>query len=83
MMQIIKLDKNLIKLQFWINIFINYKFYLILFSELKNKDYDIFAEFNSNEEFVRFAEAPTYKKLLANYFKSYVYNENEMEKYFF
>ena len=65
MMQIIKLDKNLIKLQFWINIFINYKFYLILFSELKNKAYDIFAEFNSNEEFVRFfaqfAEAPIYK----------------------
>lgn len=65
MMQIIKLDKNLIKLQFWINIFINYKFYLILFSELKNKAYDIFVEFNSNEEFVRFfakfAEAPTYQ----------------------
>ena len=68
MMQIIKLDKNLKKLQFWINIFINYKFYLILFSELKDKAYDVFAEFNSNEEFVRFfaqfAEAPTYKKLL-------------------
>ena len=82
MMQIIKLDKNLKKLQFWINIFINYKFYLILFSELKNKAYDIFVEFNSNEEFVRFfaqfADAPTYKKLLANYFKSYIYDENEM-----
>ena len=61
MMQIIKLDKNLIKLQFWINIFINYKFYLILFSELKNKAYDIFVEFNSNKEFVQFADAPTYK----------------------
>ena len=82
MMQIIKLDKNLKKLQFWINIFINYKFYLILFSELKDKAYDVFAEFNSNEEFVRFfaqfADAPTYKKLLANYFKSYVYDETEM-----
>lgn len=80
MMQIIKLDKNLKKLQFWINIFINYKFYLILFSELKDKAYDVFAEFNSNEEFVRFfaqfAEAPTYKKLLD--FKSYIYDENEM-----
>ena len=80
MMQIIKLDKNFnFEL---INIFINYKFYLILFSELKNKAYDIFVEFNSNEEFVRFfaqfADAPTYKKLLANYFKSYVYDETEM-----
>ena len=57
-------------------------FYLenILKSELKNKAYDIFVEFNSNEEFVRFfaqfAEAPTYKKLLD--FKSYIYDENEM-----
>ena len=76
MMQIIKLDKNLKKLQFWINIFINYKFYLILFSELKDKAYDIFVEFNSNKEFVRLAEAPTYKKLLDNYFKSYIYDEN-------
>ena len=80
MMQIIKLDKNLKKLQFWINIFINYKFYLILFLELKDKAYSIFAEFNSNEEFVRFfaqfADAPIYKKLLD--FKSYIYDENEM-----
>ena len=75
-MQIIKLDKNFnFEL---INIFINYKFYLILFLELKDKAYSIFAEFNSNKEFVRFAEALTYKKLLDNYFKSYVYNENEM-----
>ena len=51
-----------------------------MFSELKDKAYDVFAEFNSNEEFVRFfaqfAEAPTYKKLLD--FKSYIYDENEM-----
>ena len=62
MMQIIKLDKNLKNFNFeLINIFINYILYLILFSELKNKDYDIFVEFNSNKEFVRFAYAPTYK----------------------
>ena len=78
MMQIIKLDKNFnFEL---INIFINYKFYLILFLELKDKAYSIFAEFNSNEEFVRFfaqfADAPIYKKLLD--FKSYIYDENEM-----
>ena len=74
MMQIIKLDKNFnFEL---INIFINYKFYLIFFSKLKVKAYDIFVEFNSNKEFVRFAEAPTYKKLLDNYFKSYIYDEN-------
>lgn len=79
MMQIIKLDKNLKNFNFeLINIFINYKFYLILFLELKDKAYDIFVEFNSNEEFVRFAEALTYKKLLDNYFKSYIYDENEM-----
>ncbi len=81
MMQIIKLDKNLKNFNFeLINIFINYKFYLILFLELKDKAYSIFAEFNSNEEFVRFfaqfADAPTYKKLLD--FKSYIYDENEM-----
>ena len=81
MMQIIKLDKNLKSFNFeLINIFINYKFYLISFLELKDKAYSIFAEFNSNEEFVRFfaqfAYAPTYKKLLD--FKSYIYDENEM-----
>ena len=77
MMQIIKLDKNLKNFNFeLINIFINYKFYLILFLELKDKAYDIFVEFNSNKEFVRFADAPTYKKLLDNYFKSYIYDEN-------
>lgn len=69
MMQIIKLDKNLKNFNFeLINIFINYKFYLILFLELKDKAYSIFAEFNSNEEFVRFfaqfVDALTYKKLL-------------------
>ena len=83
MMQIIKLDKNLKNFNFeLINIFINYKFYLISFLELKDKAYSIFAEFNSNEEFVRFfaqfAYAPTYKKLFDNYFKSYIYDENEM-----
>ena len=81
MMQIIKLDKNLKNFNFeLINIFINYKFYLILFLELKDKAYSIFAEFNLNKEFVRFfaqfADAPTYKKLLD--FKSYIYDENEM-----
>lgn len=77
MMQIIKLDKNLKNFNFeLINIFINYKFYLIFFSKLKDKAYDIFVEFNSNKEFVRFADAPTYKKLLD--FKSYIYDENEM-----